>query len=95
MQHLSYKEFQARYFGAKSAAPNGGDGSNLRGFEPRGLGIPEVGHVAIIEVDASGVPWVIEATPRAKHRYELLQSHFKERRDPHHLWRLDQAAQRL
>jgi hypothetical protein len=74
LQRLTYDEFQARYF--EGSGGGDADGARTRGFAPRGIGIPQVGHVAIIEVDPSGVPWVIEAMPRAKHRYESLYSHF-------------------
>lgn len=70
LRRLTYEEFQSRYFDG-----NGG-GLNDRGFAPRGIGIPQVGHVAIIEVDASGAAWVIEAMPKAQHRYESLYSRF-------------------
>ena len=72
MERLTYDEFQSRYF-------NGGDsGVRERGLT-RGIGIaiPHVGHVALIEVGASGAAWVIEAMPKAQYRYESLYSRFK------------------
>ncbi len=72
LERLSYDEFQARYFSG------GGDaGTRERGLATRGIGIPQVGHVALIEVDDSGAPWVIEAMPKSVHRYESLYSRFK------------------
>ena len=68
-ENLTYEEFQSRYFE--------GGGGKTRGLTTRGIGIPQVGHVALIEVDAGGIPWVIEAMPRAKYRYESLYSRFK------------------
>lgn len=87
MQRLTFEEFQARYFEGSAGAGNG-DGTNLRGFAPRGVGIPQVGHVALIEIDASGVPWVIEATPKSLHRYESLYSRFPNGviRNPYEKW---------
>lgn len=77
MQHLTYDEFQARFFEGTGTPPSG-ERSNLRGITPpAGLGIPSVGHVALIEVDGAGVAWVIEATPKSLHRYESLYSRFK------------------
>ena len=73
MERLTYEEFKSRYF-------EGGDsGVRERGLVTRGMGvaIPQVGHVALIEVDASGAAWVIEAMPKAVHRYESLYSRFK------------------
>lgn len=72
LERLTYDEFQARYF------DGGGDsGTRTRGFVPRGISIPQVGHVALLEVDAEGVAWVIEAMPKAQKRYESLYSRFK------------------
>lgn len=51
MRNLSYREFYARYAGAgqrKSATYSSG-------------GPIYVGHVGIVEIDETGVPWVIEA----------------------------------
>jgi hypothetical protein len=77
LQRLTYDEFQARYFdGNGNGGAGSGDGANLRGFAPRGLGIPQVGHVAIIEIDDGGLAWVIEAMPKSLHRYESLYSRF-------------------
>ena len=78
MERLTYEEFQTRFFDGTGAPASGGERSNLRGITPPGgLGIPQVGHVALIEVDAAGVAWVIEATPKSLHRYESLYSRFK------------------
>jgi hypothetical protein len=76
MEQLTYAEFQARYFDGAGEGAGGGDGGNLRSLAPRAFGIPQVGHVAMLEVDAAGVPWVIEAMPKSLHRYESLYSRF-------------------
>ena len=78
MQRLTYEDFQTRFFEGSGAPAARGAPSNLRGITPPGgLGIPQVGHVALIEVDNAGMPWVIEATPKSLHRYESLYSRFK------------------
>ena len=77
LEQLSYSEFQTRYFEGAGARGDGGENTRTRGFSPRGLGIPQVGHVAIIEVDDSGAAWVIEAMPKSLNRYESLYSRFK------------------
>lgn len=73
LEQLTYDEFQARYFN------DGDSGVRERNLKTRGIGIaiPQVGHVALIEVDASGAAWVIEAMPKAQYRYESLYSRFK------------------
>ena len=76
MQRLTYEEFKARYFDGGAGAGGTEPGTATRGFAPRGIGIPQVGHVALIEVDAGGVPWVIEAMPKSVYRYESLYSRF-------------------
>jgi hypothetical protein len=76
MQRLTYDEFQSRYF--EGGGGGDADGARTRGFAPRGIGIPQVGHVAIVEVDEAGVAWVIEAMPKALHRYESLYSRFTD-----------------
>lgn len=75
MEALTYKDFQALYFNdTRGSAPQ--SGARTRGFSPLPAALPEVGHVAIIEVDRSGTPWVVEAMPKAQNRYESLYSRF-------------------
>lgn len=69
LERLTFKQFKARYF-------DGSSGVQERGMAERSTVLPQVGHVAIIEIDAKGAPWVVEAMPKAKHRYESLYSHF-------------------
>ena len=70
METLSYEEFEARYF-------NNSGGANTRSLAPFGTGSFEVGHVAVIEIDAGGTAWVVEAMPKSQQRYEALFSRFK------------------
>ena len=96
LERLTYEEFQARYFQGNSGggAGSGSDGGNLRSLGPRGIGIPQVGHVAIVEVDRSGAAWVIEAMPKSQHRYESLYSRFTNGviRTPYSQWIDDHKA---
>lgn len=69
-QQMSFEQFRALYF-EDAAAPR------TRGFSPFAAAIPEVGHVAIVEIDAAGVQWVVEAMPKAPNRYESLYSRFQ------------------
>jgi hypothetical protein len=70
LEQISFEQFRALYF-EDAGAPR------TRGFSPFAAALPEVGHVAIIEIDAAGVRWVVEAMPKAPNRYESLYSRFQ------------------
>jgi Permuted papain-like amidase enzyme, YaeF/YiiX, C92 family len=67
---ITFKQFQAQYF------------ENIQPGEQktRGLGTSagrlSVGHVAILDLDADGAPWVLEATPSTTRRYEVAYTRF-------------------
>jgi hypothetical protein len=71
IEPLSFEEFRALFFDDGPPAPT------TRGLSPFGGRLPEVGHIAIIEIDKSGKPWVVEAMPKAQYRYESLYSRFQ------------------
>ncbi|HKJ60948.1 MAG TPA: YiiX/YebB-like N1pC/P60 family cysteine hydrolase, partial [Hyphomicrobiales bacterium] len=68
LENVTYSEFKSRYYNAT--------GPGERRLTPFAAGLPQVGHVAIIEIDGDGERWVVEATPKAEHRYESLYSRF-------------------
>jgi hypothetical protein len=70
LETVTYDEFRARYFNAT--------GPGERRLAPYAAGLPQVGHVAIIEVDSDGERWVVEATPKAETPYESLYSRFPD-----------------
>ena len=70
LEQLTYEQFQSLYF-------DGSGPGRTRGLSPFAANLPQVGHIAIIEVDAKGVAWVVEAMPKGQNRYELLYSRFK------------------
>ncbi|WP_088342598.1 MULTISPECIES: YiiX/YebB-like N1pC/P60 family cysteine hydrolase [Rhodomicrobium] len=78
MEQLTFQDFQRQYFEADRSPEPGSEGLRTRGISPMPAALPEVGHVALIEVDGSGKPWVIEAMPRAKYRYASLYSRFPD-----------------
>lgn len=80
LEKLTYSEFQSRYFNAT--------GPDERQLAPLAAGLPQVGHVAIIEIDSDGKRWVIEATPKGETRYEALYSRFPDGvvRTPYDEW---------
>ena len=60
LRTMSYEEFERVYFSAQTQPPAGASGT--RSLNAAGH-IISVGHVALIEVDGSGIPYVVEATP--------------------------------
>jgi uncharacterized protein YycO len=64
---MSYAEFRALYLHDRGAAPT------MRDFS-----LPEfsVGHVAILEIDAQGTVWVVEAMPKGSKSYEIVTGRF-------------------
>ncbi len=70
LEPLTFEEFRARYFQAEDP--------QSRELAPRAVGLPQVGHVAIVEVDASGNRWVVEAIPKGETRYDALYSRFPD-----------------
>lgn len=60
LKTMSYEEFERVYF----SAPVQPSGSTTRSMGALGQPI-SVGHVGLIEVDAGGIPYVVEATPTA------------------------------
>jgi cell wall-associated NlpC family hydrolase len=62
LKALSYEEFERIYFSAQTQPPAGANGT--RSLNAVGH-IISVGHVALIEVDGSGIPYVVEATPHS------------------------------
>ncbi len=70
LENVTYSEFRSRYYNAT--------GPGERRLTPFAAGLPQVGHVAIIEVDSDGKRWVVEATPKAETRYESLYSRFPD-----------------
>jgi hypothetical protein len=69
LEPVTYEQFHAAFFD-DPAAPR------TRGFSAAAA-IPEVGHIAIIEIDQGGNQWVVEAMPKAPNRYEALYSRFQ------------------
>jgi cell wall-associated NlpC family hydrolase len=61
LRTMSYEEFERVYF-TTQAPPQGSSTSGTRSLSAAGHTIT-VGHVAMIEVDRSGIPHVVEATP--------------------------------
>jgi hypothetical protein len=78
LEKLSYDSFHALYFDDRPADV------------PRGLAapFPDVGHCAVLDIDASGVPWVVEAIPRSGKRYESIYTRFADGvvRTPYAAW---------
>lgn len=68
LETVTYSQFHSRYYNAI--------GPSERSLAPFAAGLPQVGHVAIIEIDGDGKGWVVEATPKSEHPYESLYSHF-------------------
>ena len=66
---LSFRQFQAQYF--EGVQP--GDQTRSLGTS---IGRLSVGHVAILDIDADGAPWVLEATPSTSRRYEVAYTRF-------------------
>ena len=59
LKTMSYEEFERVYFSGQSPPPQGASRS------AGGVGHTiSVGHVGLIEVDASGIPYIVEATPK-------------------------------
>ena len=78
LEKLSYDDFHALYFDDRPA-----DVPQSLAFP-----LPDVGHCAMVEIDASGVPWIIEAIPRGGKRYESIYTRFPEGvvRSPYASW---------
>jgi len=57
LKTMRYEEFEGLYFSTQTPPPRGGS----RGAIGHTI---SVGHVGLIEVDAGGIPYVIEATPK-------------------------------
>ncbi|MBX2804894.1 MAG: hypothetical protein KTR19_02885 [Hyphomicrobiales bacterium] len=78
--NITYDEFRSRYFNAT--------GPGERRLTPFAAGLPQVGHVAIIEIDGGGRRWVVEATPKSDTPYESLYSRFPDGviRTPYDKW---------
>lgn len=83
LEPLTFAEFQSRYFDGAA-----GPGPQSRELGPLIAGLPQVGHVAIIEIDGQGKRWVIEAIPKAETRYASLYSRFADGvvRTPYDEW---------
>jgi uncharacterized protein YycO len=58
LRAMSYEEFERVYFSTQSQA----GGSTTRSFGAVGHTV-SVGHVGLIEVNAAGIPYIVEATP--------------------------------
>jgi hypothetical protein len=66
VENLSYRDFRSLYFEDRPAdAP--------REFS---VPFPDVGHCAIIDIDAAGERWVVESTPQSGKRYESIYTRF-------------------
>ncbi len=59
LKAMSYEDFERVYFSAQTPAASGTRSLNAAGH------IISVGHVGLIEVDGSGIPYVVEATPHS------------------------------
>jgi hypothetical protein len=75
---MTYEEFRALYL----------LGSEMQ--VTRNLSIPQisVGHVALLEIGADGVPWVIEAMPKGSKDYQIVTGRFPDGiiRNPYSKW---------
>jgi hypothetical protein len=72
LSRMTYQEFRAFYLQ-----------DNVQDSEmpvTRNFSIPDisVGHVALIEIDAQGVPWVIEAMPKGTKNYQIVTGRFPD-----------------
>jgi hypothetical protein len=68
---MTFQQFRAQYFENVQA---GGERTRALGGT---LGRLAVGHIAVLEVDGDGAPWVIEATPaRTNRRYDVAYTRF-------------------
>ena len=63
LRAMSYEEFERLYFSAQTQPPAGASGT--RSLSAAGHTI-SVGHVVLVEVDRSGIPYVLEATPHGQ-----------------------------
>lgn len=82
LSRMTYQEFRAFYLQ-----------DNVQDSDmpaTRSLSIPDisVGHVALIEIDAQGVPWVIEAMPKGSKNYQIVTDRFPDGiiRNPYSQW---------
>jgi hypothetical protein len=70
LAQLTYQQFRAQYF--EDVQP----GARTRSLNAS-LGRLAVGHIAILEVDADGAPWVVEATPaKTARQYDIAYTRF-------------------
>ena len=58
LKTMSYEEFERLYFSEQTPSPQG------RSRSAGAVGRISVGHVGLIELDARGIPYVVEATPK-------------------------------
>jgi hypothetical protein len=69
---MTYQQFRAQYF--EGIDPNASERTRSLGTS---VGRIAVGHIAIVEIDADGAPWVLEATPtKTARQYDIAYTRF-------------------